>query len=81
MWKDSVAPYTGAWSKEHEVVVPQSFVNTLGISSDEAIGKEITFHGDIVDWSSGNPVYKNTSTKAKIVGVMDTTVKYDYVGH
>lgn len=65
---------------EHEVVVPNSFVDALGLSPNEAIGKEITFSGDIVDWSSGSPVYKNTFTKAKIVGVMDTTVRYDYEG-
>lgn len=66
--------------EENEVVVPQSFVKILGISPTEAIGKEILFHGEIVDWSTGYPVFKNTSTTAKIVGVMDTTVTYDYMG-
>lgn len=64
----------------NEVVVPESFVKKLGISNKEIIGKEISFKGDIVDWSSGEPVYKTTETKVIIVGVMDTTVKYDYNG-
>ncbi|WP_312470687.1 ABC transporter ATP-binding protein [Neobacillus sp.] len=64
----------------NEVVVPESFVKTLGISPKEVIGKEIMFKGAISDWSNGTPISKNTSSKAKIVGVMDTTVKYDYAG-
>lgn len=66
--------------KGKQVVVPQSFVKKLGISNDQAIGKEIEFKGTIVDWTSGNPIWKETSTVAKIVAVMDTTIKTEMEG-
>lgn len=65
---------------EHEIVVPESFVEKLGIRNEQAIGKEIDFKGSIYNWSSGEPIPKNINTKAKIVGVMDTTVTYEYEG-
>lgn len=64
----------------HEIVVPESFVKKLGISNEQAIGKEIDFKGSIYNWSSEEPVPKNINTNAKIVGVMDTTVSYEYEG-
>lgn len=65
---------------ENEVVVPESYAKQLKITPDEIIGKEIDFKGSIMDWSNGNPVSKNISSKAKIVGVMDTTQKDKYAG-
>lgn len=62
---------------DNEVVVPQSFVKKLGLSDKEALGKTVTFQGAIYNWDSGEPVSKAVSTQCKIVGVMDTTVKYD----
>ncbi|MEG2858210.1 MAG: macrolide ABC transporter ATP-binding protein/permease, partial [Clostridia bacterium] len=64
----------------HEVVVPQSFVRTLGITDEAAIGKTISFSGAVYNWDSGNPVSLPVHTEAKIVGVVDTTVKYDSGG-
>ncbi|MEG1164099.1 MAG: ATP-binding cassette domain-containing protein [Anaerovoracaceae bacterium] len=64
----------------NEVVVPESFVKLLGISVDEAIGKEIKFNGSVFDWTSGQPIAKQTNVNVRIVGIMDTTVKYDYAG-
>lgn len=64
----------------NQVVVPESFVKLLGISVDEAIGKEINFNGSVFDWTSGQPIAKQTQVNAKIVGIMDTTMKYEYAG-
>lgn len=63
-----------------EVVVPVSFVKNLGTSFDEILGKEIEFKGSIVDWSTGSPVWKDTHSKLKIVGVIDTTIKFEAGG-
>lgn len=63
-----------------EVAVPESFVKKLGLSNEEVLGKEIEFKGSIVDWATGNPVWKDTKIKVTIVGVMDTTIKSEYEG-
>lgn len=62
---------------DNEIVVPQSFVEKLGLSDNEALGKTVTFQGAIYNWDSGEPVSKPVTSQCKIVGVMDTTVKYD----
>ena len=62
---------------DNEIVVPQSFVEKLGLSDNEALGKAVTFQGAIYNWDSGEPVSKPVTSQCKIVGVMDTTVKYD----
>lgn len=61
-----------------EVVVPDSFVKRMNLTPEQSLGKELDFNGTIVDWSSGSPQWKKTGTKAKIVGVMDATVFYEY---
>jgi ABC-type lipoprotein export system ATPase subunit len=66
--------------KENEIVVPVRFVETLGISNEQAIGKEIDFSGSIYNWDTGNPISKNVTITATIVGVADTTVYYEYEG-
>ena len=65
---------------ENEVVVPKSFVKKMGISPEEALGKKIDFNGDVTKWTGNNLEYKPTKTKAKIVGVMDTTIFSEYDG-
>lgn len=67
-------------NNKNEVVVPESFVKSLGMSIDNVIGKEIDFNGSIYNWSTGQPVLKKTSITAKIVGVIDTTAKYEHEG-
>lgn len=62
---------------DNEIVVPQSFVEKLGLSDNEALGKTVTFQGAIYNWDSGEPVSMPVTSQCKIVGVMDTTVKYD----
>ena len=64
----------------NEVVVPESFVKTLGISNEEAIGKEIDFGSSIYNWDTGEPELRDAFITAKIVGVADTTVYYEYEG-
>lgn len=64
----------------NEVVIPESFANSLDLLANDLIGKEIDFNGSIYNWASGQPDPKGTSITAKIVGVMDTTAKYEYDG-
>ena len=59
--------------KDNEIVVPESFVETLGISNEQAIGKEIDFSSSIYNWDTGEPVLQEASITATIVGVADTT--------
>ncbi|WP_211750127.1 ABC transporter ATP-binding protein/permease [Paenibacillus sp. Marseille-Q4541] len=67
--------------KGNEVIVPESFVKTLGISNEQAIGKEIDFNGSIYNWDTGEPVLKAASITAKIVGVADTSQFIEYEGN
>lgn len=64
----------------HEVVVPNSFVKMLGLKNEEAIGKSINFDASVYNWDSGDPVLVPVKTTAKIVGVVDSTVKYEASG-
>ncbi|MEK4231271.1 ATP-binding cassette domain-containing protein [Solibacillus sp. FSL H8-0538] len=66
--------------KDNEIVVPENFVKTLGISNEQAIGKEIDFSSGIYNWDTGEPVLKDASITATIVGVADNTVYYEYEG-
>lgn len=68
---------TGA---DYEVVVPESFVKSLGIENDQAIGKEIDFSTSIYNWDTGSPALKDAKIKATIVGVADTSAVYEYEG-
>ncbi|WP_313894657.1 ABC transporter permease [Psychrobacillus sp.] len=65
---------------EHEVVVPESFVKSLGIENKQAVGKEIDFSVSIYNWDTGIPVLKDAEIKATIVGVADTSAVYEYEG-
>lgn len=64
----------------NEIVIPDSFSEKMGISVQEALGKTVSFKGSIYNWDSGEPVAMPVSTTGKIVGVVDTTVKYDANG-
>lgn len=64
----------------NEVVVPDSLVKKMGLSNEEILGKEINFQGSIYNWDSGEPILLPTAITATIVGVIDTTVTYDYEG-
>lgn len=68
-----------------EVLVPKSFVKSMGISNEEAIGKKIDFNAsiyvidpekeDMYNDPTNRPPLKDINVKAKIVGVADTTIK------
>ena len=75
---DKLVTGTMPMGEGKEIVIPKSFVDRLGLSAEEAIGKNVAFSGSIYNWDSGEPVSKPVSIQAKIVGVMDTTVRYDY---
>ncbi|HDR7367102.1 ATP-binding cassette domain-containing protein [Bacillus toyonensis] len=64
----------------NEIVVPESFVKKLGIDNEQAIGKKITFNSAMYNLDSGEPVLKNVSIQATIVGVIDTKAVYEYEG-
>ncbi|MEG0641255.1 MAG: ATP-binding cassette domain-containing protein [Clostridium sp.] len=64
----------------NEVVVPQSFVKQLGISNEEAIGTEIEVDATIFNWTTGEPVEMPVKTSAKIVGVANTDMIFEYEG-
>ncbi len=66
--------------KDNEIVVPESFVEALGISNKEAIGKEVDFSSAVYNWDTGEPVLREASITAIIVGVADTTGRYEYEG-
>lgn len=61
-----------------EVVVPHSFAEKLGLTDDEIIGKELNLKANIYNWESGQPVIMPVKTTAKVVGVVDTSMFYDY---
>lgn len=63
-----------------EIVIPKSFLEKLGVSAEEALGKSVDFKGAVYNWDSGEPVSMPVGVTAKIVGVVDTTVKYDFDG-
>lgn len=64
----------------NEIVVPESFVKKLGITPEEAIGKEIDFNAVMYTFSGESAIANPISTPATIVGVMDSVVRYTYEG-
>ncbi len=66
--------------KDNEIVVPESFVEALGLSNKQAIGKEVEFNSAVYNWDTGEPVLREASITAIIVGVADTTSRYEYEG-
>lgn len=65
---------------KNEIVVPDSFVKKLGVKDKDVLGKNVSFEGAIYNWDSGEPVLMPVRTDAVIVGVVNTTVKYEYEG-
>lgn len=63
-----------------EIAVPESFVKKMGLTNEEAIGKEIRFSGTVFNWESGQPVETPMSCTVTIVGVADTTMVTEYNG-
>lgn len=63
-----------------DIVVPESFVDTLGISNEQAIGKEIVFASSVFNWETGEPKLRETSVTATISGISDTTVHFEVEG-
>ncbi len=65
---------------EKEIVIPESLVQNMGITPEKALGKTITFHGEVTEWQGDTPLFKPVSTKVKIVGVIDSTMITNYEG-
>lgn len=64
----------------NEVVVPNSFVKTMGLTDEEALGKTLGFDAAVYNWDSGEPVLVPVQITVKIVGVVDSTVRYESGG-
>lgn len=63
-----------------EVVVPDSFVKALGLTDEEVLGKTLDFDAAVYNWDSGEPVLVPVRITVKVVGVADSTVKYESGG-
>lgn len=66
--------------EEYEIVIPKSFLEKMGIPKEETLGKTVDFKGSVYNWDSGEAVAMPVQINAKIVGVVDTTVKYETKG-
>jgi ABC-type lipoprotein export system ATPase subunit len=64
----------------NEVAVPESFVKMLGITNEQAIGKELTLHGKVNNWESGELELASVEVKAKISGVINTNMAVEFEG-
>lgn len=64
----------------NEVVVPNSFVKSMGLTDEEALGKTLDFDAAVYNWDSGEPVLVPVQITVKIVGVVDSTVRYESGG-
>lgn len=64
----------------NEVVVPNSFVKMLGLTDKEVLGKTLDFDAAVYNWDSGEPVLVPVQVTVKVVGVVDSTVKYESGG-
>lgn len=64
----------------NEVVVPNSFVKMLGLTDKEVFGKTLDFDAAVYNWDSGEPVLVPVQVTVKVVGVVDSTVKYESGG-
>lgn len=64
----------------YEIVVPLSFAQRIETAPENLLGKIVDFSGAIYNWDSGEPVSAPVAVQATIVGVMDTTARYEYDG-
>ncbi|AEB07609.1 ABC transporter related protein [Coriobacterium glomerans PW2] len=70
----------GDASDSQQIAVPESFVKKLGISNEDAIGRELDFKGSVYNWASGSPVEVPLSAHVKISGVINTDMVSDVGG-
>ncbi|MGL5353187.1 MAG: ATP-binding cassette domain-containing protein, partial [Clostridium sp.] len=63
---------------KNEVAIPKILVENLKLKPEDVVGRKISIKGSGFDWSTGNPIEKEiTINDLEIVGVVDTTVKFD----
>ncbi len=61
-----------------EVAVTKLFLEKNKLKPEEVIGKKISIEGEGYDWSTGQPQsIKQTVKDLTIVGVVDSTIRYD----
>ncbi len=64
----------------NEVIVPESFVQSLGYSNDDIIGMEIGFNGTIYNWDTGQPIKMPVYLEVVITGVANNDMVMDING-
>lgn len=61
-----------------EVAIPKILLDNLKLKPEDVVGKKISVKGSCFDWSKGNPEeIQITANDLTIVGVVDTTIKFD----
>lgn len=65
---------------EFQVVIPLKFAESIGLTPETVLGKEIDFSATIFQWVNNQPLEKPVKLKATICGVADNTVVYDFEG-
>lgn len=66
--------------EQYQVVLPLKFAESIGLTAESAIGKEIDFQATIFQWVDNSPLEKPVQIHAVVCGVADNTVVYDYEG-
>lgn len=66
--------------EEYSVVIPLKFAESMGLTPETAIGKNIEFSATIFQWINNTPIEKPVKINAVVCGVADNTVVYDYEG-
>ncbi|MBB6714513.1 ABC transporter ATP-binding protein [Clostridium gasigenes] len=70
----------GAMPKQNkrEVALPKLLIENLKLKPEDVVGKKISIKGSEYDWASGQPVQKKVVIdNLTIVGIIDSTLKYD----
>lgn len=63
---------------KREVAIPKLVIERLKLKSEDVVGTKISVKGISFDWSSGQPLQKEVVVDdLTIVGVIDSTVKYE----
>lgn len=66
--------------EDFQVVLPFKFAESLGLTPESALGKQIDFSATVFQWIDNQPVEKPVKIQAVVCGVADNTVVYDYEG-
>ncbi|MBM6694151.1 ATP-binding cassette domain-containing protein [Pseudoflavonifractor capillosus] len=65
---------------DFQVVIPEKFAQSLGWTTESALGKTVEFSATINKWVNNQPIAKPVTLQATVCGVADNTVVYEYEG-